>query len=218
MSSAVYFIHADFTAEGAEERRGGEEEEGKKEEESFWCVSAPTCAVAQGRENRPMANVKNLRLVLARQPEVDLPPGIELRHYVGAADIEAWLDLRGRAFAREKLGVGQWDAGDFEREFLSKPWWSPERMWLAQSTQTDGLSQVVGTVTWADRGVTPEAKAAVHWLAVLPGYRRRGIGRLLLETLHWACWDAGHREIYLETHVAWAGAARLYTSLGYRPV
>jgi mycothiol synthase len=162
-----------------------------------------------------MTTVKNLCLLLEHRPEVALPPGIVLRHFADRPDIAAWLAVRARAFAREKLGVGQWNAADFEREFLSKPWWSPGRMWLAQVTDAAGLSQVVGTVTWADRGRPPDVKAAVHWLAVLPGYRRRGIGRLLLETLHQACWDAGHREIFLETHVAWAGAGRLYTSLGY---
>jgi GNAT superfamily N-acetyltransferase len=139
-----------------------------------------------------------------------------LRNYRGAADIELWLAIRAAAFAREQVGVGQWDAGDFEREFLSKPWWSPGRMWLAEIAQIDGTCRAVGSVTWADRGRPPELKAAVHWLAVLPGYRRHGIGRLLLETLHQACWDAGHREIYLETHAAWSRAARLYAALGYR--
>ena len=165
-----------------------------------------------------MATVKNLRLELRRRPEIVAPVDVALRHYGGTVDIERWLAIRNRAFAREKLGVGQWDAGDFEREFLAKPWWSPQRMWLAQARLAGDDWPVVGTVTWADRGRPPEAKAAVHWLAVLPGFRRQGVGRLLLETLHQACWDAGYREVFLETHAAWAGAERLYAALGYQPV
>lgn len=163
-----------------------------------------------------MANVRNLRLLFEIRPTIHVPAGVVLRHYGGKDDSERWLSIRNRAFAREKVGVGSWDAGDFAREFLEKPWWSPERMWFAE-VAADGEPITAGTVTWADRGRAPEVKAAVHWLAVLPGYRRRGVGRLLLETLHQACWDAGHREVFLETHTAWSSAAKLYESLGYQP-
>ena len=70
----------------------------------------------------------------------------------------------------------------------------------------------------AFRGEGTEAKPAVHWLAVLPPWRRRGVGRLLMAELHQRCWDLGYRQIWLETHVRWTGAARLYEELGYRPV
>lgn len=164
-----------------------------------------------------MAHVENLHLVLERRPQPHTPLGVALRHYGGPADIEPWLELRHRAFAREKVGVGRWDLADFEREFLMKPWWSPERMWLAEIEAPSG-SVLVGSVTWADRGRPPGVKAAVHWLSVLPGFRRRGIGRLLLEALHLAVWDEGGRDVFLETHTAWTAAGRLYAALGYRPV
>jgi GNAT superfamily N-acetyltransferase len=165
-----------------------------------------------------MSSVLNLRVELSRRPEVAGVPGVAIRHYAGPADIPVWLELRARAFAREKVGVGRWEVTDFEREFLQKAWWSPERMWLAQATDRLGIPCPVGTVAWADRGREGEIRPAVHWLAVLPSCRRRGVGRLLLETLHAACWDAGYREVWLETHAGWQKAASLYESLGYRPV
>jgi GNAT superfamily N-acetyltransferase len=110
--------------------------------------------------------------------------------------------------------VGDWDEADFRREFLNKPWWSPKRMWFAEGQGSE--SPIVGTVTLAVRGEGPHAKPVVHWLAVLPGYRRRGIGRLLMATLEAAVWDAGGRQVWLETHSAWAEAARLYAALGYK--
>jgi ribosomal protein S18 acetylase RimI-like enzyme len=58
----------------------------------------------------------------------------------------------------------------------------------------------------------------VHWLAVMPGFRRRGIGRLLLARLHQSCWDDGYRHVWLETHARWEAAVRLYQELGYREV
>ena len=75
----------------------------------------------------------------------------------------------------------------------------------------------VGSVTLARRGDPPHDKPVVHWLLVLPGYRRRGIGQLLTATLEAAVWDAGGRQVWLETHAGWADAVRLYTRLGYRP-
>ena len=68
------------------------------------------------------------------------------------------------------------------------------------------------------RGQPATAKPVVHWLMVAPSARRQGIARALLSHLETTAWNAGHREIYLETHAAWQNATRFYESLGYRPV
>ncbi len=148
-------------------------------------------------------------------PEV---PGVTLRHYAGRPDVREWLELRRRAFARQKVGIGDWDEADFQREFLAKSWWRPEAMWLAEAQPLLMPARVVGSVTLARRGEPPGDKPVVHWLAVLPSFRRRGVGRLLVATLEAAVWNAGERQIWLETHTAWAEAKQLYESLGYRPV
>jgi GNAT superfamily N-acetyltransferase len=155
---------------------------------------------------------------LAQQPILPELPGIRLRNYAGPQDVETWLDVRRRSFARQKVSISDWDASDFEREFLSKPWWQPEAMWLAEARPLLMPPKVVGTVTLARRGETPLDKPVVHWLCVVPSYRRRGIGRLLLSTVESAVWEAGQRQIWLETHSAWSEALRLYETLGYRPV
>ena len=85
-------------------------------------------------------------------------------------------------------------------------------MWFAESR-----GEAIGTVTLAERGSGAAAKPVVHWLAVLPRWRRRGVGRLLMSVLHRTVWDAGQREILLETHADWTAAAKFYESLGYRP-
>jgi len=143
--------------------------------------------------------------------------GVRLRHYQGEVDIEIWLELRRRAFARQKLGVGDWNAGDFAREFLQKTWWRPEAMWFAETDSPSAIAAAVGTVTLARRGDTREAPPAVHWLAVLPSWRRRGVGRLLVTSLEAVVWETGGRQVCLETHAQWTEAARLYESLGYGP-
>jgi GNAT superfamily N-acetyltransferase len=159
-----------------------------------------------------MSKIAQLRIALTDPPEVVSLPEVLLRHYLGNADIESWLTVRQRGFARERAAVGAWTAADFRREFMEKSWWRPERMWFAEAR-----GEAVGTITLAERGSGAAAKPVVHWLAVLPRWRRRGVGRLLMSALHRAVWDTGQREILLETHADWTAAAKFYEALGYKP-
>ncbi len=163
-----------------------------------------------------MTTVLQLTRTLSERPAAPGVADVRLRHYEGPQDNPVWLELRRRAFARQKVGVRDWDESDFEREFLGKGWWRPEAMWFAEMQPLLLPVTAVGTVTLARRGEGPLAKPVVHWLAVLPGYRRRRVGRLLMCALEAAVWDAGGRQVWLETHRDWLEAARLYESLGYR--
>ena len=87
-------------------------------------------------------------------------------------------------------------------------------MWLAVDAPSPS-GTIVGTVTLAIRQDGQLAKPVVHWLAVRPDHRRRGIGRLLIAYLEAAVWRSGGRQVWLETHAQWHEAARLYASLGY---
>jgi GNAT superfamily N-acetyltransferase len=172
-----------------------------------------------------MAQVRQLRLLLTERPEVVCPPGISLRNYRDPSDIERWLAIRQAAFARLRLGVRSWTVADFEQEVLSRPWWRPERLWFAETQASTGVKEIyqkpsltVGAVILAERRSADQVQPVVHWLAVLPAWRGRGIGRLLLTQLHQACWDAGWREVRLETHVAWEAAGKAYEAMGYREV
>jgi GNAT superfamily N-acetyltransferase len=164
-----------------------------------------------------MTTVIQLTRRLAERPANPVVSGVRLRNYGGQVDVEQWLDLRRRAFARQRVGVGDWNAADFAREFLEKRWWSPERMWFAETEPWLLPAKALGTVTLARRGDPPNDKPVMHWLAVLPGHRRRGIGRLLVATVEATVWDGGERQVWLETHAAWREALRLYESLGYQP-
>ena len=142
--------------------------------------------------------------------------GVKTRNFTAHPDVGRWLELRQKAFATEKPAIGKWDPEHFRREFLSKDWWHPGRMWFAESNQPGHREDhPVGTVTLAVRRTSLQSRPVIHWLAVLPGFRRRGIGRLLIATLETACWDAGGRTIWLESHSGWAAAIAFYTSLGY---
>jgi len=170
-------------------------------------------------------SVLQLIKTLDQAPEITACSSVTVRHYLGDQDIEPWLALRRAAFARERLGVRDWTRADFEAEFLSRWWWRPENMWLAETVPSDdsdaanekSTPALIGTVTLAFRGDEENAVPAVHWLAVHPGYRRRGIARHLLAHLEAAVWQLSLRQIFLETHDAWSSAAHLYRSLGYLP-
>lgn len=173
-----------------------------------------------------MATVLQLTKALVTRPEPIRLPTIGLRTYHGPENMRAWLELRSRAFARQKLGVRAWSEADFAAEFLAKSWWRPDWMWFAERQTADGLPQVVGSVTLAIRGhepatddrsssAPPKGRGVVHWLMVSPRERRGGIGRLLMATLEAAAWDAGFRQVSLETHAAWSEAAQFYAALGY---
>jgi GNAT superfamily N-acetyltransferase len=162
--------------------------------------------------------VLQLTRTLYARPEVRLPDGMRLRTYASEADIERWLEVRHRAFARQRLGVRGWTRNDFHREFTTKPWWRPEHLWLME-TAGAAEPQTIGAVALAFRGAAiAPLQPVVHWLAVLPQWRRRGIGRALMAALEQRAWDLGHRQVWLETHDAWQSAAELYRHLGYLPV
>jgi GNAT superfamily N-acetyltransferase len=148
---------------------------------------------------------------LLSAPAASSSDGVTLRTFEGR-DVAVWLALREAAF-RGLVAPGRpWTATDFEREFLAKPWWSPQRMWLA----TDAGGELIGAVTLGRSGRRPHDLPCVMWLMVVPQLRRRGLGRALLATLERAVWEAGERSVTLETHASWTDAVRLYEQCGYQ--
>ncbi|MGD9644176.1 MAG: GNAT family N-acetyltransferase [Pirellulales bacterium] len=165
-----------------------------------------------------MTSVLQMRKRLAARPELPDVAGVRLRTFAGVADIASWLALRQRAFARQRVGVREWTADEFRQELSDRWWWSPARLWLAEPLDPAGRSPL-GAIACAQRGTAAQpGQPAVHWLMVDPGARRHGIGRLLLTALERHCWDAGHREICLETHAAWTAAVALYAATGFEVV
>jgi GNAT superfamily N-acetyltransferase len=148
--------------------------------------------------------------------EVDgISRGLDFRTMRLPDDVNGWLRLRERAFARERPGVRRWTADDFAAEMVSKPWWSDERTWLAVDVVAE--ERLVGAATLAQRDTPTLSLPVVHWLLVDPKSRRRGIGRQLMMRLEQDAWERGFREVRLETHAGWRAAVALYRALGYRP-
>jgi GNAT superfamily N-acetyltransferase len=182
-------------------------------------------------QQNPARPVRQVSKRLEHRPMAEIDQAAVIREFGGDMDVAPWLDLRHRAFARERLGVREWTAADFRAEFTSRWWWRPDWMWLAEVEQTSSIlpfslpaeaagtpKTLIGSVVLAMRGEPEKARPVVHWLIVHPRWRRRGIARAIMSHLEAAAWDAGHREIFLETHSAWIAAGKFYKALGYRDV
>ena len=164
-----------------------------------------------------MATVIQMVRHLEEPPKEVQVTGVRLRTFAGDDDIRGWLELQHKVCAEESMRIRPWDASDFEAEFTAKPWWQPDRLWLAE-TDKDPNTVLVGAVAMALRGSGSEAKAVIHWLMVDPAHRREGTARWLLHTLETCAWNAGYRSVWLETLSTWAPALYLYQACGYREV
>ncbi len=179
--------------------------------------------------------------ILQMQKKLSSPPvqlsdfpseldGLVIRHYTDPADIGPWIELRQLAFAKSRIGLARWENADFEREFLQKPWWQPERMWLAElpplqctsevapslfqfAKPVAGKPRLIGAITWSDRILSEKTIPAVNWLMVSPLHRRCGLAKKLLNLMEISVWNAGFRQIQLETHIAWAAAVNYMRSM-----
>jgi GNAT superfamily N-acetyltransferase len=172
---------------------------------------------SQAEDTAMMPIVQRMR-TLQSMPSVSTVRAAIVRPYRCHEDIDHWLSLRNSAFAGESIGGRPWDRSDFGREFLQQPWWRPEWMWFAFPSIDGPAASLVGTVTLAVRQTPAGLRPAVHWLCVLPEWRRRGVGSFLMATLERAAWNAGHRQIWLETHSNWKDAAAFYDRRDYAVV
>lgn len=150
--------------------------------------------------------------ILTTRPEGAASAGVRLRTYRGPADIPVWLELREQAFAGLQPAPRPWTASDFQVEFLARQGWRPDWMWFAEDLDRE---TAIGAASWILRGRGVSAVPAIHWLAVAPAGRRRGVGRALLSALEQSCWDEGYRQVRLETHPKWTAAIRFYEAMGY---
>jgi ribosomal protein S18 acetylase RimI-like enzyme len=149
----------------------------------------------------------------AEPPQLD-DPAIELAACRIPEDVADWLALRERAFAGETPPVRPWQQADFLREFVGSDVRVLRPTWLARcKRQAD--SPVCGAVSLS----LPKAHghaARLHWLMVDTDCRRRGIGSLLVNKAERYSWEAGVRELCLETHQGWEAAIRFYRQRGYQ--
>ncbi len=162
-----------------------------------------------------MLRVLHFSKKLAEPLDVTPATGVRVVTYAGNTDNARWVQVRQQAWANSPTHVRLPNITDLERELLTRRCWRPNWLWFAESV--DGREpQTLGTVGLALRESRQNKESpCIVRLAVIPEARRRGIGRLLMQTLERAAWQAGYRQLWLETHATWKDAVALYRSLGW---
>ena len=123
------------------------------------------------------------------------------------AERDSWLSVQNEAFAAVRA-VRPWGIDHWQRELLSRSWWSPARLWLAHES---GTNYVVGTVALELR----QHEGQLHWLAVRPKHQRQGIASALLGAAEQACRDQRITALVAET-LAGSDAEQFYRSHHFR--
>lgn len=162
-----------------------------------------------------MSKIVHLQKRLIARPEPVVVSGVAIRPIIAPVDVDAWLELREAAFSGLVAVGRRWVRADFEREFAAS------RVWLAvpASRERERLEQqILGAVALGRAGCPPHDRPSLQWLMVDPSHRRRGIGAALVALVEQAAWDAGEREVRLETHIDWRDAMRLYERCGYAAI
>lgn len=70
----------------------------------------------------------------------------------------------------------------------------------------------------SERNFTGGRWGRVHWMAMLPEFQGRGLGKALMTTICRRLRDLGHERAYLHTSAARRPAIRLYLNFGFEPI
>jgi len=143
-------------------------------------------------------------------PRHDLPDRYRLRNYAGPQDDDAWVRIWDACDdGYEKLGIER-----FEAEFGSDRPALNERMLFLVSP--DGAD--VGTITaWYDRTYRGRNWGRVHWVAIVPDHRGRGLAKAMMTACLQRLKALGHRRAVLGTQTIRLPAIKVYLDFGFRP-
>jgi mycothiol synthase len=145
-------------------------------------------------------------------PPARLPEGYAFRTY-REGDAGAFVRIKNAAFAGETGAGRAWTPEDFQKEYLESPYFRPERVFFAACGE-----ELVGTTTaWTAMHEGREV-GLIHWVAVTPGHRGRGVGEALNARALCHLKEMGYREAVLSTNASLRAAVRLYHRLGFQEV
>lgn len=139
-------------------------------------------------------------------PRMDLADGYGLRTFQ-PGDASHWLRI-----CKPEFGMG-WDAAALHRQILDAPFFEPEHMFFV----THGDQPVGVACAWRAQP-DQQIVGTLHYIAVQPEHRGKGLGRVLLGAVLRKVRELGFAQCDLSTNdYRWA-AIGLYWHYGFRPV
>jgi ribosomal-protein-alanine N-acetyltransferase len=108
---------------------------------------------------------------------------------------------------------------EIENISFSLPW---SRQFYEQICQQEAIEVWVG---WYEDEIvgyyliqTVGSEMELHTFAVKPEYRKRGIGKVLMEHMMFKAVERGVKDIYLQVRPSNVNAVKLYRKLGFSPI
>jgi len=145
-------------------------------------------------------------------PDLDIPGGYSIRCY-RPGDEAAFVRIKNAAFAGEQAGGRDWTDADFEKEYLASPHFKVDRVLFAEFE-----GQLVGTTTaWTSEYEGREI-GLIHWVAVVPEHRGKGLGWMLNVAAVHKLKQLAYDDCVLSTNESLSSAVRLYKRLGFQVV
>jgi ribosomal protein S18 acetylase RimI-like enzyme len=148
------------------------------------------------------------------RPEVEIRPAT-------LADFEAMIDLdQASAEHHAVIDPRAWEvpdragSADFLRRRQAE---DPSRQTLVATVEgrVVGMVEIAIVVTGVAGGAMRRIRSADLGIAVLPGWRNRGIGEHLMQAAEAWARDRGATQVILDLSAANEGAQRFYVRLGY---
>ncbi len=153
--------------------------------------------------------------VMMQRPNLDglsadvLPPELSFRwHQPG--DDRHWLAIHHLANLHSDV-VDEM----YEKAFGT----DPKPLAKRQCYLLDGDGQPIGTATaWYDGHYNDASWGWVHYVAIVPAWQGRGVGKALMSIILHRLIELGHDKAYLFTQTCRVPAINLYLALGFVPV
>ncbi len=145
-------------------------------------------------------------------PDANPPSGYRIRTFE-TGDDAAFVRIKNAAFQSGNGGGRPWTVADFEKEYLDSPYFDRKRVLFAVCGD-----EPVGTTTAWSATYRGREVGLIHWVAVVPEHRNKGLGWVLnVRALH-KLKALGYREAILNTSETLESAVRLYHRLGFKVV
>ncbi|MBI2924610.1 MAG: GNAT family N-acetyltransferase [Verrucomicrobia bacterium] len=154
-----------------------------------------------------LLQVRMVRRSLADVPQFPLPAGFTLRRY-RPGDVETWVRIE-QAADRHLTGHRE----IHKREFAAHETLLGARQLFLCEPGGEGIG--TATAWFGDHDGEPCGR--VHWMAIVPEWQGKGLGKPLLTALCNRLRELGHTRAYLITETVRVPAIKLYLKFGFVP-